>query len=155
MIPALVLVQVEMSRKRISLTSRQRRKVSLLACIVHIAGSLPSSSALPILANLGQSWKIAGDFPKLQDLGELAAASPSVLAVCTGSTGGRGAFTARLLVSTDGGQKWTTAATETQQITQMGIPAWLGFETPQVGWWVAGPHSVWGTVDGGRWTVDG
>ncbi len=103
--------------------------------------------------NAGQTWKIAGVLPKTQDLTQIAAASSSVIAVCTGATGGSGAFTTQILVSTDGGQHWTTAAMETQQITQLGVPAWLGFETPMVGRWIGGPHSLWSTNDGGlHWT---
>lgn len=104
-------------------------------------------------ANDGQSWNIAGILPKTQDLTQIAMVSPSVIVVSTGSTGGSGTFTARLLVSTDVGQNWTTAATDTQQITQMGIPAWLGVETSLVGRWISGPHSIWRTNDGGlHWT---
>lgn len=100
-------------------------------------------------SDYGQSWNIAGTLPKLQDLTQLATPSPSVIVVSTGATGGSGALTARLLISTDGGQNWTTAATDTQQITQMGVPAWLGFENSQVGRWISGPHSLWVTTDGG------
>ena len=104
-------------------------------------------------ADSGQAWNVAGILPKIQDLTQIAAASSSVIAVCTGSTGGSGAFTAQNLVSIDGGQHWTTAATETQQVTQLGVPAWLGFETSQVGRWIGGPHSLWSTNDGGlHWT---
>jgi photosystem II stability/assembly factor-like uncharacterized protein len=85
----------------------------------------------------------------VQALALLAAATPSTLAVATGATGGSGAFTAQLLVSTDAGTRWTTVATDTQQLTQATIPAWLGFETSQVGRWISGPHRIWTTHDGG------
>lgn len=97
----------------------------------------------------GQSWRTAGALPKVQALTLLAAASPATLAVSTGATGGNGAFTARLLVTTDAGRHWATAAAETQQILQAGVPAWLGFQTSQTGWWISGPHSIWSTKDGG------
>jgi hypothetical protein len=101
----------------------------------------------------GQSWKTAGTLPGVQALALLAAASPTTLAVSTGATGGGGAFTAQLLVTTDAGGHWTTAATETQQILPAGVPAWLGFETSQTGTWISGPHSIWTTKDGGlHWT---
>jgi photosystem II stability/assembly factor-like uncharacterized protein len=101
----------------------------------------------------GESWQTAGALPNVQALALLAAASPTTLAVSTGATGGSGAFTARLLVTTDAGRHWTTVATETQQILQAGVPAWLGFETSQTGWWASAPHSVWSTKDGGlHWT---
>jgi hypothetical protein len=101
----------------------------------------------------GQSWQPAGALPRVQALALLAAASPTTLVVCTAATGGSGAFTAQLLVTTDAGGHWTTVATEAQQITQAGIPAWLGFETAQTGTWISGPHSIWTTKDGGlHWT---
>jgi hypothetical protein len=97
----------------------------------------------------GGSWHTAGALPNVQALALLAAATPSTLAVSTGATGGSGTFTAQLLVSTDAGTRWTTAATDTQQLTQANIAAWLGFETSQVGRWISGPHSIWTTHDGG------
>jgi hypothetical protein len=104
-------------------------------------------------SNGGQSWQTAGAPPGVQAPALLAAASQTTLAVSTGAVGGSGAFTARLLVTTDAGEHWTTAATETQQIPQAGVPAWLGFETSQTGTWISGPHSIWTTKDGGlHWT---
>jgi hypothetical protein len=101
----------------------------------------------------GQSWQTAGVPPGVQALALLAAASPTTLAVATAATGGSGAFTAQLLVTTDAGGHWTIAATDTQQIPQGGVPAWLGFETAQAGTWVSGPRSIWTTKDGGlHWT---
>ena len=40
----------------------------------------------------------------------------TTLAVATGPTGGSGPLTARLLISTDGGEEWTTAATDSQEL---------------------------------------
>jgi len=101
----------------------------------------------------GQSWQTAGVLPSVQPLALLAAASSTTLAVSTAATGGTGPFTARLLVTTDAGRYWTTVATQIQQIPQAGVPAWLGFETAQIGTWISGPHSIWTTMDGGlHWT---
>ena len=101
----------------------------------------------------GGSWQAAGALPGVQALALLAAASQTTLAVSTGATGGSGAFTARLLVTTDAGRHWTTAAAEAQQVLQAGVPAWLGFVTSQIGWWASAPHSIWSTRDGGfHWT---
>jgi photosystem II stability/assembly factor-like uncharacterized protein len=97
----------------------------------------------------GGSWQMAGELPNVQPLALLAAATPSTLAVSTGATSGSGTFTAQVLVSTDAGTRWTTAATDTQQLTQAQLPAWLGFETSQVGRWISDPHSIWATHDGG------
>lgn len=102
----------------------------------------------------GGHWKRSAPLPTSPALLDLVAVpSPSTLAVATGSTGGSGSYTARLLVSTDAGGHWTTAATDPQQLTQTGNPAWLGFENPQVGRWIGDPHGIWNTSDGGRhWT---
>ncbi len=97
----------------------------------------------------GTSWQKAGPLAAVQDLSQLAAASSSILAVSTGATSGAGPFTAHLFVSTDGGQHWTRVASDSQQETPSGVPAWLGFETAQVGRWIGDPHSVWTTNDGG------
>lgn len=107
-------------------------------------------------ADGGASWRTAGALPNTPNapnaggLNLLAAASPAVLAVSTGATGGSGSVNARLLISSDGGRHWGAAADDAQQIPPGGVPAWLGFQTPQAGWWVSGPHSVWRTRDGGR-----
>ncbi len=101
----------------------------------------------------GGSWQTAGTLPNVEAVGVIAAASPMTLAVSTSATSGAGTFTAQLLVSTDEGQRWTAAATDTQQLTQTGVPAWLGFETTHVGRWIGDPHSIWATNDGGlHWT---
>lgn len=104
-------------------------------------------------ADGGRAWKTDGSVPGLQGYALLAAASPRTIAVSTPATSGGGSDTARLLVSTDGGQRWSTAATDTQQVTVEGVPAWLGFQTPTVGTWVGDSHGIWNTFDGGsRWT---
>ncbi|MHB8452718.1 MAG: neocarzinostatin apoprotein domain-containing protein [Mycobacteriales bacterium] len=104
-------------------------------------------------ADAGGSWQRAGELPNVPALALLSAASPTTLCVATGGMGGGGAFTAQLLVSTDAGRHWTTAATDTQQLTPASTPAWLGFETAQVGRWIGDPHAVWTTNDGGlHWT---
>jgi photosystem II stability/assembly factor-like uncharacterized protein len=100
----------------------------------------------------GSSWQRAGALPGAQDQGWglVAAASSTTLVVATGSTSGAGPDTARLLISTDAGRTWTTAASDAQEITSAGIPAWLGFETSQVGRWIGDPHNVWITKNGGE-----
>jgi hypothetical protein len=97
----------------------------------------------------GHSWQTAGALRGAQPLALLAAASPTTLAVSTGAAGGSGALTAQLLVTTDAGRHWSTAATQTQQILQAGVPAWLGFEGSRTGRWISGPHSIWTSNDGG------
>jgi len=71
---------------------------------------------------------------------------------------GNGSSTARLLVTTDGGKSWVTAATDTQNLSGTNpitgsAPAWVDFETPLVGQWLGDAHGIWNTTDGGlRWT---
>ena len=101
----------------------------------------------------GRSWITAGAVPARAQVSLLAAASPTTLAAASGPVGGRGSFTARLLISSDGGHRWRPAAANRQQITLLlGAPAWLGFQTPREGRWIASPKDLWVTTDGGsRW----
>jgi photosystem II stability/assembly factor-like uncharacterized protein len=104
-------------------------------------------------ADAGTSWRPASASPPGQDLGFITAASPATIAVASAATGGNGTYTARLLVTTDGGRRWVTVATDTQDLAADGAPAWAGFETPLAGQWLADPHGVWTTTDGGlHWT---
>jgi len=98
----------------------------------------------------GSSWRREADLPSHDDLAQIASASSSSLAVSTTAITGNGPFSARLFVSTDSGQRWSRAATDNQQVTQDGVPAWLGFQSPQVGTWISGPQRYWRTVDSGR-----
>jgi hypothetical protein len=104
-------------------------------------------------ANAGATWRPTATQPHGQWLGVVAAASPATIAVATGLIGGNGSYTAALLVTTDGGRHWVTAATDNQDLATGSAPAWLGFETPLAGQWLGDPHGVWTTTDGGlRWT---
>jgi photosystem II stability/assembly factor-like uncharacterized protein len=118
-------------------------------CAPHdIAGTFVITSA-----DGGATWRRTAATPHGSWFGIVAAASPATVAAATGPTGGNGTFTARLLVSTDGGQHWVAAATDTQRLAIGVGPAWLGFQTPLVGHWLADPHAIWTTTDGGlHWT---
>lgn len=101
----------------------------------------------------GKQWSLAGTVPRANDLQLLAAASPTTLVASTGVVTGGGPYTARLLISFNGGKTWKTAATDEQKLTQLTVPAWLGFETSIVGRWIGGPNSLWTTNDGGlQWS---
>lgn len=101
----------------------------------------------------GRSSSPTGALPKLPGLALLAAASSTTLAVSTGANSGTGTFTTELLVSTDAGKHWRTAATDSEQLSQQVTPAWLGFQTPQSGRWIGSPHTICTTHDGGQhWT---
>jgi len=69
--------------------------------------------AAPSLRARAWPGRAAGALPNVQALALLAAATPSTLTVSAGATGGSGPFTAQLMVSTDAGTRWTTAATDT------------------------------------------
>ncbi len=100
----------------------------------------------------GASWQVAGALPPVLLPALIAAGSATTLAVSTGPTGGAGRFTAKLLVSDDGGRRWRLAATDHQELDQAGAPAWLGFQSSTVARWVGDPHGVWTTRDAGaRW----
>jgi photosystem II stability/assembly factor-like uncharacterized protein len=119
-------------------------------CAPHIGtGSFVGTST-----DSGASWQTAGDLPAEPVLTQIAAASPEVLDVSTGTVGGGGAFTARVVTSTDSGRHWVTTATDAQQLSMQGLPpSGLGFESSQVGWWIGDPHTIWITRDGGaHWT---
>jgi photosystem II stability/assembly factor-like uncharacterized protein len=109
-------------------------------------------------ADAGATWRPTAATPRGAWLGFVAAAGPATIAVASGGVNGNGSTTARLLMTTDGGRNWTTAATDTQHLSEGNLitgtaPAWLDFETPLVGHWLADPHGIWTTTDGGRhWT---
>lgn len=97
----------------------------------------------------GSSWQKAGPLPA-QGLSQLAAATATTLAVSTqGISYGSGPSVSQLFISTDAGQHWILAKSDAQQVTSLGVPGWLGFETAQVGRWIGDPHSIWTTNDGG------
>ncbi len=104
-------------------------------------------------ADAGATWRPTAAVPHGQWLGLVAVASADTIAVASGATAGSGTYTATLLVTTDGGRHWITVATDAQELTTRGVPAWLGFETRLAGQWLADPHGIWTTTDGGRhWT---
>ena len=80
----------------------------------------------------------------------LTAASATNLALSNNVATSATSLKAMIWISTDQGQRWSTAATETiPQPEPYMSPQWLGFETPQVGRWIADPHNIWTTTDGG------
>lgn len=106
-----------------------------------------------VSTDAGAYWKRSGRLPAVHYPALIAAGSPATIAVSTGRTGGSGTFTARLLISKDGGHNWRPAVTDPQHLSQAGAPAWLGFQSSTVGRWVADPSGVWTTTNGGaRWT---
>lgn len=99
----------------------------------------------------GSTWISSKPIPGPDHLNLLAAASPTTVAVASTAAGGSGPFTAELLVSTDNGFHWTTAATDHYDIQPNVLqPGWLGFPTPQTGLWLAGPNRLWDTRNGGH-----
>jgi hypothetical protein len=66
------------------------------------------------------------------------------------SNAGAGSDPLRLMFSSDGGQHWSTVASEGMQ-SQLEVPthSYLGFENSDVGRWVAFPDAIWTTADGG------
>lgn len=102
----------------------------------------------------GSHWDTPQPIPGTAPYDLIGAASPTTIAVATPGVGGSGPFTAELLVSTDSGRRWTTAASTHYELRPNTLlPTWLGFETPQVGRWVSGPNTIWTTSNSGHtWT---
>lgn len=106
----------------------------------------------------GITWRPTAAALPGQLLGLVAAAGPVTMAVASDALVGNGTSTAKLLMTTDGGRSWVTAATDTQNLSTWNpiignTPAALDFETPLVGQWLGDPHGIWTTTDGGlHWT---
>jgi len=102
-------------------------------------------------ADHGSTWSMPRPLPATGTDYLIAAASPGRLAVATGGASGSGPYAYRLLESADGGRHWTTAAAGTAQLNPRApAVAGLGFASPDAGWWISDPHSIWITSDGGR-----
>lgn len=99
-------------------------------------------------ADYGSSWRPPRTVPGGVQL--LASPTASTLILATGGVGGSGPFTYRLLVSTDGGQRWSTAVIGGSRLSpQIPAVAFLDFENSRVGWWVSDARHIWTTSDGG------
>lgn len=114
--------------------------------------SARSNTTLSIVSHSdGSRWDAPQLIPGGAPFGLIAAAGPTTVAVATPDVGGSGPYTAELLVSTDSGHHWTTAAKRSYELhLNTIVPAWLGFETPEVGRWVWGSNEIWTTSNGGR-----
>jgi photosystem II stability/assembly factor-like uncharacterized protein len=103
-------------------------------------------------ADYGSSWRPPRPVPggTQHYLSLIAAASPGRLVVATGGVTGGGPFTYRLIVSADGGLRWSAAITGTTQLNPRAPGAsFLGFEDSRVGRWVSDDRDIWTTRDGG------
>jgi hypothetical protein len=89
---------------------------------------------------------------------QIAATSPTHVVLGTGPVnyydGPRDSHTFELIDSTDGGSQWSTTANDHGTQDNEVVPnGFLGFESAQLGWWVADPRYIWATGDGGsQWT---
>jgi photosystem II stability/assembly factor-like uncharacterized protein len=106
-------------------------------------------------ADYGSSWSPPRVVPggTRHYLSLIAAASPGRLVVATGGAQGSGPFTYRLVVSTDGGLRWSAVITGATQINPRAPGAsFLGFEDSRTGRWISDGRDIWTTRDGGlRW----
>ena len=105
----------------------------------------------------GSSWGPRRTVPgSALDLELIAAPGPGTLVVGSPMTTGSGLVTSTLLVSTDGGEEWSTAATDQIDLgsAPLGVSLWLGFEDAATGRWVGDDQTIWTTTDGGMtWTA--
>jgi photosystem II stability/assembly factor-like uncharacterized protein len=113
-----------------------------------------TSAVVITSADAGATWRPTAVAPPGQGLTFVAAASPTTIAVASSPSTGSGTATTQLLVTTDGGRRWVTAAADTQNLTTANpalsaAPASLEFETSLVGHWLGDPHGIWSTTDGG------
>jgi len=106
-------------------------------------------------ADYGSSWSPPRVVPggTRHYLSLIAAASPGRLVVATGGAQGSGPFTYWLVVSTDGGLRWSVAVTGITQLNPRAPGAsFLGFEDSRVGRWISDERDIWTTRDSGmRW----
>lgn len=111
----------------------------------------PSASGTLVItsADAGATWQPTATQPHGRWPTVVAAASPGTITIASGAVGGNGGFTAALLVTTDEGKHWATAATDAQNLAAGSAPAQLSFESPLAGQWLGDPHGVWTTTDGG------
>jgi photosystem II stability/assembly factor-like uncharacterized protein len=114
-------------------------------CTPHVEGQTFAVTS----EDAGGSWRRDADLPA-KSLSLIAPASSTTLAVSTTATTGDGPFSAQLFTSSDSGQRWGRAAIEEQQVTQDGVPAWIGFQSQDSGVWISGPHQFWTTDSSGH-----
>jgi photosystem II stability/assembly factor-like uncharacterized protein len=105
-------------------------------------------------ADAGATWQETPATPPGQWNTLVAAAGPATIALASGPSGGNGKYTTTLVLTTDGGRQWVTAATDPQDLGNgADVPAAVSFETPLAGQWLGDAHGIWTTADGGlHWT---
>jgi len=107
-------------------------------------------------ADGGHSWSANRPVPSAAGFAPdlIASAGRNDLVVSNSLVSGSGPYTYRLLSTTDGGQRWSTVASESVQLdTGAASTGYLSFQTPLDGRWVGDQHAIWTTTDGGRrWT---
>jgi photosystem II stability/assembly factor-like uncharacterized protein len=117
-------------------------------CVPRQNGAGPGDFLLTSDDN-GSTWSAEKPIPAWAGL--MAAATSTRLVVASDGVTGQGTFLYRLALSEDAGLHWSTVVRDREPVYS--IPgAFLGFESPMVGRWVAAPSAIWTTTDGGlRW----
>ena len=104
----------------------------------------------------GRSWSPRHAVPQTGDFRPdvIAVASPTDLVISNSLAGGSGPYTYTLMLSTDGGTRWSSVVSDREQLDPNAPQvSYLGFQDSLVGRWVGYPHATWTTADGGlQWT---
>jgi len=117
------------------------------------ANSEPEAPTVVTSDDGGSSWSPQLAAPA-SAWGLIASPTPGTLVVGSPPESGGGpatSATSTLLVSTDGGEEWSTAATDQVDLSSspLGVNLWLGFEDSTTGRWVGDDQTIWTTTDGG------
>lgn len=114
----------------------------------------PQGWAVLSSSDAGSTWGPRLPVPE-SSAGLLAAPSPGHLLIASPTGAGGGLATSTLSYSSDGGQSWSTAASDQVNLSlaPVGLSLWLGFEDVTTGRWVGDDRTIWTTTDGGTdWT---
>ncbi len=138
-------------------TRREQDLVSLAADARTVVGLCTphdqSGGAFVVASRDGaRTWVRSTEVAGRGVFGAVAVASPTTMVVATPLTFvGSSEYRARLVASFDAGRRWRVVVTIMTSVgTDPQIPSAVGFSSARDGWWLAGPHALELTRDGGH-----